>query len=490
MPTVPLDPALLTRPAAELAALVRSGEIAAADLVRAATDRIAELDPEVNAFVDVWAQDAIAAAERIEPGDPRPLAGVPVAIKNNRAVAGRRLTVGAEMTGDTVAPYDHNVTARLAAAGAIAVGSTTLPEWGILPVSHARRFGPTHNPWARGRTPGGSSGGSAAAVAAGMVPIAHGNDGGGSTRIPAAACGLVGLKPQRGRISLAPEIGDSFLVGDGLLTRTVHDTAVGLDVLAGPVLGDASWAPPTGAPFAELARRDPGRLRIAVTTTPPLECDLDPVCGGAARRAGELLAGLGHEVVEVDDAPWAIPGMLDAFSAVFGPLVAMQIRVTAMGLGREPVADDMEALSWAIWQRAQQLDGVSAHLAVARCQAVGRQIVAWAAGYDAVVTPALAEAPLRFAELDPDGPDPMGTFARSGRFTPYTAVQNVTGSPAISLPLFTRPDDDPLAGVPVGVQVIGQPAGEGALLALAAQLEAAEPWAARLSPLARRPATP
>src|SRR4051794_41244439 len=212
---------LLFRPVHELAGSVRSGELTARELVQASLDRIAELNPTLNAFVDVFAEEALAEADGIGPDDPRPFAGVPIAIKNNRAVAGRRLTFASDFAGDFVAPYDHNVVARLKAAGFVIVGTTTLPEWGILPTTETARFGPTRNPWDQSRTPGGSSGGSAAAVASGMVPIAHANDGGGSTRIPAACCGLVGLKPQRGRISLGPEGGDHPLAQDGGLTRTV-----------------------------------------------------------------------------------------------------------------------------------------------------------------------------------------------------------------------------------------------------------------------------
>ncbi len=234
---------LMFRPVDELAGMVRSGDVSAHDLVQSSLDRIEALNPELNAFVDVFAEDALAEADGIGAGDERPFAGVPIAIKNNRPIAGRRLTLASEFTGDFTPDADHNIVRRLKDAGFVIVGTTTLPEWGILPVSEARRFGPTRNPWDPSRTPGGSSGGSGAAVAAGMVPIAHGNDGGGSTRIPAACCGLVGLKPQRGRISLAPEAGDQFLVTDGVLTRTVRETAILLDLLAGPELGDATWAP-------------------------------------------------------------------------------------------------------------------------------------------------------------------------------------------------------------------------------------------------------
>ena len=225
---------LLFRGALDLAALVRAGDVSARELVEASLARIDALNPELNAFVDVFGDEAIAAAAAIRPGDERPFAGVPVAIKNNRAIAGRRMTYCAGFMGDWIAPYDHNVVARLRGAGFVVVGSTTLPEWGILPWTNTKRFGATRNPWDPARTSGGSSGGSATAVAAGMVPIAHANDGGGSTRIPAACCGLVGLKPQRNRISLSPDIGQSVLATDGVLTRTVADTAAALDVLAGP----------------------------------------------------------------------------------------------------------------------------------------------------------------------------------------------------------------------------------------------------------------
>lgn len=198
------DSALLRRPATELAALIHRGELAAVDLVAAALARIGALDGRVNAFVDLWAEEALETAAAIGPGDPRPFAGVPTAIKNNRGVAGKRLTFGSSFPGEATASEDAHVTRRLREAGFVLLGATNLPEWGITPVTEPRRFGPTRNPWDLARTPGGSSGGSAAAVASGMLPVAHGNDGGGSIRIPAACCGLVGLKPQRGRISLAP----------------------------------------------------------------------------------------------------------------------------------------------------------------------------------------------------------------------------------------------------------------------------------------------
>ncbi len=462
---------LMFRPVDELAGLVRSGELSSRELVQASLDRIAELDPQLNAFVDVYADEALAAADAVGPGDARPLAGVPVAMKNNRAVAGQRLTLCAAFMGDFRAPYDHNVTARLKAAGAIVVGSTTLPEWGILPVSEARRPGePTRNPWDPARTPGGSSGGSAAAVASGMVPFAHANDGGGSTRIPAACVGLVGLKPQRGRISLAPELGEQFLVQDGVLTRTVRETALLLDLLAGPETGDASWAPPPAEPFARAARAGTDRLRVALTTTSPIpDTALDPEHAAAVTRTGELLRELGHEVEEVH-APWTDRALLETFVALFGPAVCSQIGLAAMLAGREPTEEDMEPLSWWLWTTCRGIDSVAATLAGVRLQGAARAIVGWTQGWDAVVTPALAEPPVTHGTVDPTSARPDEAFARSGAFTPYTALFNVTGQPAITLPLFQRED-----GLPLGVQVVGRPAEEGALLALAAELEEAAP---------------
>jgi amidase len=278
---------------------------------------------------------------------------------------------------------------------------------------------------------------------------------------------------------VAPDLGYQFLVQDGVLTRTVAETAELLDILAGPVLGDVAWAPPPAEPFAAAAKRDPGRLRIAVTTTTPLpDTPLDPVCAQAAHDAAKLLESLGHSVEEVD-APWQQPGLLPLFTASFGPALTMQMAFAGMVSGREVTEDSMEPLSWALWELARQMNATDAGLADAQLQGLARTLVEWTAGYDLVLTPALAEAPVRIGEIDSCSDNPMEDFARSGRFTPYTALCNVTGSPAISVPLYQRPDDDPDAGLPLGIQLIGQPLGEGTLLAVAAQLEAANPWAGR-----------
>jgi amidase len=468
------DSDLMFRPASELAEMVRSGEISSRELVQTSLERIEELNPMLNAFVQVDEQGALATADQIAPGDARPFAGVPIAIKNNRPVKGLRLTYGCPLMSEHVAPYDHNITRRLREAGFVIVGTTTLPEYGILPVSEARMFGPTRNPWDLERTPGGSSGGAAVAVAAGMVPVAHGNDGGGSIRIPAACCGLVGLKPTRGRISPAPELGDSSLGIDGVLTRTVADTAAILDVLAGYELGDATWAPAPSEPFAVSAASEPGKLRIAMTTLPPVpEASVDPLAAQAVIDAAELLRSLGHEVEQVDP-PWQDDSVRELFGVVFSSHIALSIAYSGRVAGREPTANDMEAMSWAIFSMVKKLGAVDILAANAALQQFARRLVSFLDPYDALLTPALAERPLPLGTLDTDAAEPMATFTRSGLFTPFTPVFNASGQPGISVPLYEGED-----GLPLGVQLVGRPAGEGQLLALASQLEGAQPWAER-----------
>ena len=472
------DGDLMFAPATELAAMVRSGEVSSRELVEISLARIEELNPKLNAFVEIDGERALATAERIAPGDERPFAGVPIAIKNNRPVEGLKATIGCSLLADHVASHDCNITRRFKDAGFVIVGTTTLPEYGILPVSEARLFGPTRNPWDLERTPGGSSGGASAAVASGMVPVAHGNDGGGSIRIPAACCGLVGLKPARGRVSAAPERGEAPLDVDGVLTRTVGDTAAILDVLAGYELGDATWAPPPSEPFALAAGRTPGKLRIATTTFPPIaEAVVDPVCARAVSDAAELLRSLGHEVEEVDP-PWRIEGLSELFGAVFSIHIALQIVYSGMVAGREPTEDDMEPMSWAIHQMTQNINSVLGFGMEIQLQALTRQLVEFLAPYDILLTPALAERPLPIGTLDTAAPDPMSTFTRSGLFTPFTPVFNASGQPGISLPVYQGED-----GLPLAVQLVGRPAGEAALLALASQVEAAAPWADRRAPV-------
>ena len=470
---------LLLRSATELAALVRSGELTPRELVEASLRRIDELQPRMNAFTHVAHDSALAAADAIEPGDPRPFAGVPIAIKDNRPVTGMPLTMGSELFGDYVPGHDAYLVRRLREVGFVIVGKTSMPEMGILPTTEPRRFGATRNPWDLDRTPGGSSGGSAAALAAGMVPVAHGNDGGGSIRIPAACCGLVGLKPARGRVSVGPDGGHSFLVCDGVLTRSVADTAQVLDVLSGPEPGDATWAPPPPAVgYAELMKVDPGRLRIALVLKPPLDdATVDPVCDQAARDAAVLLESLGHDIHELD-APWAGLNLLPDFMRSFGPLVSFETWLGGQLKGREPTADDVEPLTWALWEHARDQGTIKYLAAEFRLESVARSIVQALASYDVVLTPMLAERPVPIGEIDGLGPDPMVKFRKSGYFTPFTAMFNVTGQPAIALPLYHGED-----GLPTAVHLIGPPAREEVLLSLAGQVEEALPWADRVPAL-------
>ena len=467
------------RPALELAALVRAGELSAVELVQASLDRIDALQPQINAFTHVAHESALEAARGIAAGDPRPFAGVPLAVKDNRAVAGMPLTNCSDIFGGYVAPSDAYLVRRLRAAGFVIVGKTALPENGILPTTESRRFGPTANPWALDRTPGGSSGGAAAAVAAGMVPIAHGNDGGGSIRIPAACCGLVGLKPARGRVSLGPDAGHGFLVTDGVLTRTVADTAAALDVLAGYEPGDATWAPPPPAPYAELlaaaSASEPVRMRIGLVLNPPLDgAELDPVNLAAARDAAALLESLGHDVQE-HEAPWSGRGLLSDFTRAFGPATAMATYAGGQIAGRDPIESDVEPLTWRMWEHAHAQDTITQMAAQGTLERVGRALVSDLSRFDVVVTPGLGMRPVRTGEIHGRGPDPWGHYRRSGAFTPFTAIVNVMGPPAIMLPLYQGED-----GLPTGVHLIGPPAREDLLLALAAQLERALPWSDRL----------
>ncbi len=480
MPDAATAADLMFRPATELASMVRSGEITARELVEASLSRIDALNPTYNAFIDVFHDDALAAADAISPGDARLLAGVPIAIKNNRPVAGKRLTFASALFGDFIAPVDSVFVERLRAAGAIVVGSTNLPEFGIVSTTESRRFGAARNPWDPARTAGGSSGGSAAAVAAGMVPIAHANDGGGSTRIPAACCGLVGLKAQRGRVTMGPLVGESFLTVDGVVSRTTHDSAVALDVMAGPSLGDVTWAAPPTQPFAAQAGAEPRKLRIAMTSLAPIDtANVDASMIRGVEEAAALLTDLGHEIVEADP-PWRVPGLLELFETLWAPMISTQTAFGALIAGREPTADDIEPLSLALYQAAKGIDALTYANVLMQLQGVARQLVMWTAQYDAVLCPTLAQSQVPLGTIDTcDEADPLSGFFRAGDFTPFTAVANLTGSPAISVPLL---QDDEL-GLPLGVQLIGQPEGEGALLALAAQLEAAQPWAARLAPV-------
>jgi len=475
---------LLFRPVTELAQLVRSGEVSSRELVEASLQRIEELDGELNAFTFTDADGALAAADAIASGDERPFAGVPIAIKDlGMAVAGWPLTNCSDLYADFTPDYDGFVVRRLREAGFVLVGRTASPEFGIVPVTEPRRFGPTRNPWDTGRTPGGSSGGSGAAVAGGMVPVAHASDGGGSIRIPASCCGLVGLKASRGRISRGPEFGDSFLATDGTLCRTVADAAATLDVLAGYEPGDATWAPPPAAPFAEAVSRDPGKLRVGLMTAPPMGADPHPEAIRGAEEGAALLESLGHTIVPIE-REWPTDEIVETFVDLWAGMVSVGVAYASV-LGYELTQDKVEPLSWDLFQKGVQLPSTKYLGSLTRLQQISRELIGMWSDIDVLLTPGLGQRPVPIGTIDPQKEDDPFTalIPDASDFTPYTAIWNVTGQPAISLPLLHGDD-----GLPTSIQLVGPPIGEELLLSLSAQIEAERPWADRRPALVAEPA--
>ena len=470
----------LSRSATEQAELVRSGEVSSRELVEESLRAIEALNGELNAFVTTAAERALAEADAVKPGDDRPLAGVPIAIKDLIAFTeGIRTTHGMEAMGDWIPKEDSATVRKLRSAGAVIVGKTNTPEMGIPPVTEPDRFGPTRNPWDTSRTPGGSSGGSGAAVAAGIVPLAHGNDGGGSIRIPAACCGLVGLKPSRGRVSWAPEWteGPIGLPTDGVLSRTVMDTAVGLDLIHGYEPGDSFLVPPPSAPFAEAVTRDPGKLRIGFTLEAPNGAPVDPDCQQAVRDAVELLESLGHEVGEAD-----LPrdeGYVENFIKVWVGAIDDELHTFERWLGAPLDRSKLEPMTAQMAEIAAAMSATELLGAMDYLRRLGRTILAFWTDHDVLVTPTLAKPPVEIGALRPaEGEPPIQLLMNAAGFVPFTPVFNVTGQPAISLPMHQSGD-----GLPIGVQFAGAPAAEELLLSLAGQLEQARPWADRRPPV-------
>jgi len=458
--------------------LVRRKEVKAIELVDAAIDRIERLNPTLNAVVTPMYDLARQAASRPLPDGP--FAGVPFLLKDLLVeYAGVRFTEGSAFLRDYVSDHDSELVARHKRAGLIVLGKTNTPEFGILPTTEPRLFGPTHNPWDTGRTTGGSSGGSAAAVAAGIVPMAHGNDGGGSIRIPASCCGLFGLKPTRGRNPLGPDFGDIFsgLVAEHALTRSVRDSAALLDATSGPDLGDPYWAPPPERPFLREVGADPGRLRIAFTTQAATEAEVHPDCMTATRDAAALCADLGHEVVEA--AP-AIDGQLlmQAFITLWSAGNAWTVDDFARRTGRTPTPDLFEPLTWALQEMGRQHSASAYLLALQDLQGVSRDVARFFIDYDIWLTPTLGEPPVPLGTFDSPPENPLQGLFRAAAFVPFTPICNITGQPAMSVPLYWNAD-----GLPVGSHFVGRFGDEATLLRLAAQLEQARPWADRRPPV-------
>ncbi len=452
--------------------LVRRRDVSPAELVEHYLERAERLD-DVGAFVrlDPARARERAAALGAPPADgpARPLWGVPTAVKDLNLTAGVPTAFGSPAFADHVPDVSDAVVEALEAGGLVSLGKTSTPELGSPCYTEPEGLPPAVTPWDRTRMAGGSSGGAAAAVAAGLVPVAQGSDGGGSIRIPASCCGLVGLKPSRGRISGHPTYGDPVgLSTAGSLARDVRDAAALLDVLAGRRTGDPSWAPPPGGTFLAACERDPGRLRVARFVAPVIaDVAVDPECVTAWEDASALLVSLGHEVedVPVPLAPEAVP----VFEICWSVLTALAV----VPADREHL---LRPLTRWLGERGRAVSGPDFGRAVGELRRLAAGALEALAPYDIVLTPTLAVPPLPVGAIRDDA-DPAADFAAQKAFTPWTSAWNVTGMPAVSLPLHQS-----AAGLPVGVMLAARPAEEEVLLAVAAQIEAAVPWHDRRPP--------
>ena len=466
--------ALVDLDATAQAELVRRREVKPIELVDAAIKRIERLNPTLNAVITPMYEQAHAIAKGELPDGP--FTGVPFLLKDLFAsYAGVRMTSGSTFLRDFVPDHDSELVMRLKRAGLVMLGKTNLSEFGLMPTTEPSLFGPTRNPWDTGRTPGGSSGGSAAAVAAGLVPAAHGADGGGSIRIPASCCGLFGLKPTRARNPLGPDYGDLLggLTIDHALTRSVRDSAALLDVTSGPDVGDPYWAPPPARPFLQEVGADPGRLRIAFSTEAPTGTAVHADCVNAVREAAALCADLGHEVVGA--APAVLGEMLvQPFITIWAAGCAMAVDGMALLTGRTATSDQFETPTWALCEMGRRTSASSYLIAVALLQGVAREVGHFLVDYDVWLTPTLAEPPVPLGSFDCPPENPLKWLDRAAEFMPFTPLANFTGLPAMSVPLFWNAD-----GLPVGIHFMGRFGDEATLFRLAAQLEEARPWAGR-----------
>jgi len=447
---------------ARQAEAIRAGEVSSRELVELYLDRIARIGGELNCFTEVLGEraaiEAAQADARRAAGEERPLLGVPVAIKDNVDVAGTVTTYGSAGHGPPAA-RDSELVGRLRAAGCVVLAKTTLPELAIMGTTEGPAFGVTRNPWRLDRTPGGSSGGSAAAVAAGLVGVGHATDGAGSIRIPAACCGLFGLKPQRGRIPLAPDPEDHWnnLSVAGAVTRGVLDNALFLDAVAGP--GPAPGGPPLERPFADAAREAPGRLRIAISLRPPLLARVAPEVRRGIDETAELLRGLGHEVT------YAEPPLTEWLSEVL-PRYLKGVEADAAAMPRPDrlarrtrgFAQLGAAIPRAALDRALRIEGEIA----ARYNRIF-------ADHDVLVTPTMATTPPLADQWE--GRSALRTMLEMPMVYPYCVIWNATGQPAAAIPAGFTAD-----GLPLSAQLIAPPGRDHMLISLAAQMEAERPW--------------
>lgn len=440
---------------------IKAGEVSSADLVAHYAERTERLNPALGAFVTLGGRDVV------EPGDG-PLAGVPTAIKDLNNTAGVRTSYGAALLADHVPDFSDEVVLRIEAAGMPWIGKTSTPEFGSPCYTEPDGQPPAVTPWDPTRMAGGSSGGAAAAVSAGLVPVAQGSDGGGSIRIPASCCGIVGFKPSRGRVSGAPMYGDiTGLACVGPLARTVADAAAFLDVMAGRAVGDPSWAPEPDETFLAATRFAPRALRIARFAEPVIaETAIHPESLAAWESASVLLESLGHEIVDIE------PPMPREAVPVFETCWAVLTGLSTVSLDLEQRARLRPLTRW-LGERGEAIGAPAFGLALGELRRIAARTLAALEPYDAVLTPTLAQPPFPVGALRNDD-DPAADFEAQKRFTPWTSMWNVTGSPAVSLPLHWT-----TGGLPVGVMLATAPGADALLFSLAAQIEFAVPWRER-----------
>lgn len=459
------------------AELVRKKKVKPLELVEGAIERIESLNPSLNAVVTPMFEYAREkASDTISEG---PFAGVPFLLKDFLAeFAGVRFTEGTAFLNDYIPKEDSELVRRYKNAGLIIVGKTNTPELAVGVTTEPRLFGPTHNPWDTTRTPGGSSGGSAAAVAARMVPIAHGNDAGGSIRTPASCCGVFGLKPTRARNPLGPHYGDIFtgLAVEHALTLSVRDSAALLDATSGPELGDPYWAPTPIRPFLQEVGSKTGRLRIAFTTRTPLGDEVHPDCRAAVRDAAALCSELGHELTEASP-PFHGELLFQSFTTILASGFAWAIDDWGRRTGRTPTPEFFEAFVWAFTQRGRQVSAPEYLLALQDLQRLTRDMARFFVAYDIWLTPTLGEPPVPLGTFKFSKEDPFALRRRMAAFAPFTYISNVTGQPAMSVPLYWNGE-----GLPVGTHFVARFGDEATLFRLASQLEEARPWAKRRPP--------
>ncbi|MEO6628422.1 MAG: amidase [Aquihabitans sp.] len=486
MATSPDSLGLASLDATAQADLVRAGHLSATELVQAAIDRAGAVDGEIHAIIHPRFAEALTEAGTVVVPGTSPFPGVPFVLKDLDGVAaGQPLHAGTKFLRDHhyVATTDSELTARFRSAGLVCIGRANTPELGLVTTTEPEAYGPSCNPWDASRSTGGSSGGSAAAVASGIVPLAHAGDGGGSIRIPASECGLVGLKPSRGRITLGPEVGEAWggLVARLAVTRSVRDTAALLDAVEGPGVGDPYWAPRPERPYLSEVGADVGSLRIGWVCEPPDGSFVtDPQVSSATRRTAELLESLGHRVEEAHPSALDDPTGTGHFLVAFGAWVARELDRLGEMVGEPVTADGVEAGTWAVAEGGRAVTAAQYLAAIDGIHAVTRSMAAWwdVDGFDVLLTPTVPELPPTLGQFASTADNPFNGLFRSTPIVTFTAPFNMTGQPAISVPLHQSTE-----GLPIGMQLVGAPAREDVLIRLAAQLEQALPWADRRPPI-------